>query len=74
MELVTREDPNVSLRRVGDSGQWVVLAFPYDAQLVDLARSIPHRRFDWDTREWLAPVSDWAGMRVAETCSSAIPS
>ena len=64
MELVPRERPNVSLRRAGDGGQWVVLSFPYDANLVNLARSIPHRRFDWDTREWLAPVTDWAGIRV----------
>ncbi len=53
MELVTRDRPNVSLRRLGDGGQWVVLSFPYDAHLVNLARSIPHRRFDWDTREWI---------------------
>jgi SWI/SNF-related matrix-associated actin-dependent regulator 1 of chromatin subfamily A len=66
MELVTRDRPNVSLRRIGDSGQWVVLSFPYDAHLVNLARSIPHRRFDWDTREWSAPVTDWAGIRVQD--------
>ena len=28
--------------------------------------TIPHRRFDWDTREWWAPVDDWAGVHVAE--------
>ena len=28
--------------------------------------SIPQRRFDWDTREWWAPVDDWAGVHVAE--------
>ena len=66
MELVTRDRPNVSLRRLRDGGQWVVLSFPYDAQLVNLARSIPHRRFDWDTREWSAPVTDWAGIRVQD--------
>ena len=66
MELVTRDRPNVSLRRHGDGGQWVVLSFPYDAHLVNLARSIPHRRFDWDTREWTAPVTDWAGIRVQD--------
>ena len=56
----------MSLRRHGDGGQWVVLSFPYDAHLVNLARSIPHRRFDWDTREWSAPVTDWAGIRVQD--------
>ena len=66
MELVTRDRPNVSLRRHGDGGHWVVLSFPYDAHLVNLARSIPHRRFDWDTREWSAPVTDWAGIRVQD--------
>src|ERR1700761_2738248 len=66
MELVARQQPNVTLRHMGDGGQWVVLAFPYDANLVNLARSIPHRRFDWDTREWMAPVTDWAGIRVLD--------
>jgi SWI/SNF-related matrix-associated actin-dependent regulator 1 of chromatin subfamily A len=66
MELVTRDSPNVSLRRLRDGGQWVVLTFPYDAHLVNLARSIPHRRFDWDSREWSAPVTDWAGIRVQD--------
>jgi superfamily II DNA or RNA helicase len=66
MELVRRERPNVSLRRGADGGESVVLSFPYEARLVDLARSIPHRRFDWDTREWSAPVTDWAGIRVQD--------
>jgi hypothetical protein len=50
--------PNVEMRRDRDGARIVALAFPYDRDLVDLARSIPHRRFDWDRREWLAPVSD----------------
>ena len=66
MELVASDGPNVSLRRVDDGGQRVVLSFPYDAHLVELARSIPHRSFDWDTREWSAPVTDWAGIRVQD--------
>ena len=44
----------------------MVLAFPYQRELVELVRTIPHRRFDWDTREWSAPAEDWAGMKVAE--------
>jgi SWI/SNF-related matrix-associated actin-dependent regulator of chromatin subfamily A-like protein 1 len=58
--------PNVELRHDGAGGRIVVLAFPYDRQLVELVRTIPHRRFDWDTREWSAPAEDWAGMKVAE--------
>jgi superfamily II DNA or RNA helicase len=58
--------PNVELRRDRDGATLVVLAFPYDRALVDQVRTIPHRRFDWDTREWSAPAEDWAGMKVAE--------
>jgi SWI/SNF-related matrix-associated actin-dependent regulator 1 of chromatin subfamily A len=58
--------PNVELRRGGDGEPTVVLAFPYDAHLVAHVRTIPNRRFDWDTREWSAPAEDWAGMKVAE--------
>jgi SWI/SNF-related matrix-associated actin-dependent regulator of chromatin subfamily A-like protein 1 len=58
--------PNVELRRDRDGATFVVLAFPYDRALVDQVRTIPHRRFDWDTREWSAPAEDWAGMKVAE--------
>ncbi len=65
MELVP-DRPNVELRSDRDGGQLVVLAFPYNRGLVELVRTIPHRRFDWDTREWSAPASDWAGMKVAE--------
>ena len=58
--------PNVELRRDGEGDGVVVLAFPYDRELVEQVRTIPHRRFDWDTREWSAPADDWAGMKVAE--------
>jgi SWI/SNF-related matrix-associated actin-dependent regulator of chromatin subfamily A-like protein 1 len=57
--------PNVELRD-RDGERFVVLAFPYQRELVELVRTIPHRRFDWDTREWSAPAEDWAGMKVAE--------
>lgn len=64
MQLVP-DRPNVELRdREGE--RFVVLAFPYQRELVELVRTIPHRRFDWDTREWSAPAEDWAGMKVAE--------
>jgi SWI/SNF-related matrix-associated actin-dependent regulator of chromatin subfamily A-like protein 1 len=65
MELVPGR-PNVELRRDGDGEPFVVLAFPYERALVELVRTIPSRRFDWDTREWSAPADDWAGIKVAE--------
>src|ERR687893_2805407 len=65
MELVD-DRPNVELRRDGGGAPIVVLQFPYDARLVALVRRIPGRRFDWDRREWWAPVDDWAGIQVAE--------
>ena len=43
-----------------------MLAFPYDPHVVAVVRRIPGRRFDWDRREWWAPVDDWVGVHVAE--------
>ena len=63
MELVPNT-PHVALRGSGDE-QIVVLAFHYDATIVNLVRGIPGRRFDWDAREWWAPVDDWVGVHVA---------
>ncbi|MDP9346537.1 MAG: DEAD/DEAH box helicase [Actinomycetota bacterium] len=65
MELVENR-PNVELRQGAEGEPIVVLAFPYDAHIVAVVRTIPHRRFDWDAREWWAPVDDWAGVHVAE--------
>ena len=65
MELVT-DRANVELRHDSAGQAFVVLAFPYDRTLVDLVRTIPRRRFDWDTREWSAPAEDWTGIKVAE--------
>ena len=65
MELVDAR-PNIELRRDGDGQRTVVLSFPYDRAIVEMARSIPHRRFDWDSREWSAPASDWAALKVQE--------
>jgi SWI/SNF-related matrix-associated actin-dependent regulator 1 of chromatin subfamily A len=65
MELVS-DRPNVELRSDREGEQFVVLAFPYDQSLVELVRTIPHRRFDWDSREWSAPATDWAAMKVQE--------
>lgn len=58
--------PNVEMRRGPDGKPIVVLGFPYDPHIVAVVRQIPHRRFDWDTREWWAPVDDWAAVHVAE--------
>ncbi len=57
--------PNVELR-TDERGRVVVLSFPYDAQLVEVVRKIPHRRFDWDAREWWAPADDWVALHVAD--------
>jgi hypothetical protein len=65
MQLVD-DRPNVELRRGEDGRMIVVLAFPYDPHIVAVVRGIPQRRFDWDRREWWAPVDDWAGVHVAE--------
>ena len=58
--------PNVELRNDADAGRIVVLGFPYDAHIVAVVRGIPGRRFDWDAREWWAPVDDWVGVYVAD--------
>ncbi len=58
--------PHVELRGDPPTGSVVVLSFPYDARIVAAVRGIPHRRFDWDTREWSAPVDDWVGVHVAD--------
>jgi SWI/SNF-related matrix-associated actin-dependent regulator 1 of chromatin subfamily A len=65
MELAT-PSPNVVLRPGGGGAPIVVLSFPYDPHLVAAVRQIPNRRFDWEQREWWAPVDDWAGAYVAE--------
>jgi SWI/SNF-related matrix-associated actin-dependent regulator 1 of chromatin subfamily A len=65
MELVPHP-PNVELRTDPERGRIVVLSFPYDAHLVEVVRGIPHRRFDWDAREWWAPVQDWVAHHVAD--------
>jgi SWI/SNF-related matrix-associated actin-dependent regulator of chromatin subfamily A-like protein 1 len=65
MDLVA-DRPNVELRHDADGTPIVVLAFPYDARIVAVVRGIPHRRFDWDRREWWAPADDWAGVHVAD--------
>ena len=61
------EQPNVWLRPIADGDdQEVVLAFPYDGHLVAAVRTLPGRRFDWETREWSAPADGWVAARLAE--------
>ncbi|MEA2131116.1 MAG: SWI/SNF-related matrix-associated actin-dependent regulator of chromatin subfamily A-like protein 1, partial [Solirubrobacteraceae bacterium] len=64
MQLVP-DRPNVELRHDAAGAQIVVLAFPYDPHIVAVVRGIPGRRFDWDRREWWAPVDDWVAVHVA---------
>jgi SWI/SNF-related matrix-associated actin-dependent regulator of chromatin subfamily A-like protein 1 len=59
-------EPNIQLRIDREGREIVVLAFPYDVRIVEAARRIPGRRFDWDAREWWAFVDDWVGAHVAE--------
>src|SRR5664279_738929 len=63
MELAP-EEPNVTLREDEWGDPIVVLAFPYDAHIVAAVREIPHRKFDWDKREWFAPADPWNALHV----------
>lgn len=63
---VVESGPNVRLRRGPDGKPIVVLSFPYDPHIVAQVRRIPQRRFDWDAREWWAPVDDWSGVHLKE--------
>jgi hypothetical protein len=49
---------HVELRPDKQGNPGVVLAFPYRADIVDLVRAIPGRRFDWERKEWWALRSD----------------
>ena len=60
------QPPNVELRAGREGEPEVVLAFPYDAAIVEAVRALPNRRFDWDLREWSAPADDWVGLRIAD--------
>ena len=67
MPAAVPDRPHVELRGDPEADErTVVLSFPYDRALVEMVRTIPHRRFDWDTREWSAPAGDWAAMKVGE--------
>ena len=65
MELAP-DRPNVELRRGAEASRSSCSRFPYDAHIVNVVRGIPGRRFDWDAREWWAPVDDWVGVHVAD--------
>jgi SWI/SNF-related matrix-associated actin-dependent regulator 1 of chromatin subfamily A len=60
------DQPNVELRRNRAGDEIVVLGFPYDPNIVAVVRGIPGRQFDWDRREWWAPVGDWVAVHVAD--------
>jgi superfamily II DNA or RNA helicase len=65
-QQVAPDQPNVELRRNRAGDEIVVLGFPYDATIVAVVRGIPGRQFDWDRREWWAPVGDWVAVHVAD--------
>ena len=44
----------------------MVLAFPYDGNLVAAVRTLPGRKFDWDRREWSAPADGWVAAKLTE--------
>jgi hypothetical protein len=60
------DQPNVELRRNRAGDEIVVLAFPYDPNIVAVVRGIPGRQFDWDRREWWAPAGDWVAVHVVD--------
>ena len=65
MELAAAPDrPNLTIRRGPDGRPIVVIAFAYDPKIVHRVRQIPRRRFEWDTREWWAPVDVWTGLEI----------
>jgi superfamily II DNA or RNA helicase len=65
MKLVEPQ-PNVELRTAPSGERIVVLSFPYERSLVEMVRTLPHRRFDWDRREWFAPAEDRAALKVKD--------
>jgi SWI/SNF-related matrix-associated actin-dependent regulator of chromatin subfamily A-like protein 1 len=61
------DQPNLLLRpSPAGEGHEVVLAFPYDGNLVAAVRTLPGRRFDWDRREWSAPADGWVAAKLTE--------
>lgn len=43
-----------------------MIGFAYDPKIVHRIRQIPKRRFEWETREWWAPVDAWTGLEVRD--------
>ena len=65
------DQPNVLLRPLPEGeGNEVVLAFPYDGNLVAAVRTLPGRRFDWERREWSAPADGWVAAKLTEILRS----
>ena len=58
--------PNVELRAAPSGEPVVAFGFPYRADLVDVMRAIPGRRFDWDTKEWLIPRTEITAVYVGD--------
>ena len=47
----------------------MVFSFPFDEVLNNAVRSLPGRRFDWETREWTVPCMEYTAAEVAEVLS-----
>ncbi len=41
---------------IGRKGEEVAIQFSYDERLVEVAKSLPKRRFDPEAKEWLVPL------------------
>ena len=58
-----------SRRRIEhDGGLNLVIRFPFDRALVDLVKSLPHRRWHGDEKYWSAPATD-----VVEVVEAMVP-
>jgi len=60
------DNPHIQIRRGPEGSPIVVLGFPYDPKIVYRVRQIPRRRFEWETREWWAPVDVWTGLEIRD--------
>lgn len=64
MPTAVPDRPNIQIRRGPEGAPIVVIGFAYDPKIVYRIRQIPKRRFEWETREWWAPVDAWTGLEI----------
>ena len=48
---------------VSEDGAELIISFPYDPRLVDVARGLPGRRFDGLTKRWRCPAENASSTR-----------